>query len=360
MSLPLTIATTSLVHYIAHFRANNDEARLQGLLAGSRRFLLNVTVLGTLLAILISGPLSQFFEFPRRSLMLAALGCVLLGLWSGFAIALCQGMAWFKRMAFVGLAVVVMRLAFGWFVTKKFSTAEAAITATTFSMLANFALLYWWKDLFKKGEFISPWNREFLSYLAVAAACVGGNYFFAQGDLLVAQKHLHGKELGDYTAAGVLGRALISLVGPMLVVLFTSRSGNKGGSAFSDQKIMLLLYAVGLLCGALGLIVLRNYLVRFIFGQYTPEAADMVTKFSIAMVFIGLVQAIATWCLASRWYGLAFLYGGLGVVYWVALLFFGHTAGSLLRLMAMGSGVAFLVMLIGWIVSQRTSSAAKA
>ena len=354
MSLPLTIVAMSLVHYLAHFQAANDEARLQGLIAGSQRFLLKATIVATILALVLVNPLSQFFEFPRTSLMVAALVCVLLGMWSSFALALAQGLSWFKRMAFLSLAAVGLRLVFGWLVTKKFPTTEAAVSATTFSLLANFALLYWWKDLFKKrADAISPWDREFLTNVVFSAACVGGTYFFTQGDLLVAQKYFKGDTLGFYTAAGTLGRALTALVGPILTVLFTARSGHKSGSAVTDQKIMLALYAGGLICGALGLIVLREFLVKFIFGQYTPESAAMVIRFAIAMVFIGLIQALGTWSLASRWFKLALLYGALGLAYWLILLFAGKTPEQLLHIMPIGGAIAFVIMLIGWFITTR-------
>ena len=43
--LPL-IATFAVTHYIAHFNATGDHARLQGLLMGCRRFLLWLTIIG--------------------------------------------------------------------------------------------------------------------------------------------------------------------------------------------------------------------------------------------------------------------------------------------------------------------------
>jgi O-antigen/teichoic acid export membrane protein len=60
LELPLTIASTSLVHYIAHFRAAEDEARLQGLFSGRQRFLLRLTIGGSLLAVVLVKPLSPF------------------------------------------------------------------------------------------------------------------------------------------------------------------------------------------------------------------------------------------------------------------------------------------------------------
>jgi hypothetical protein len=46
----------------------------------------------------------QFFGFERPTVPYAVVACVLVGLWSGFAVAICQGMAWFKRLAVVALS----------------------------------------------------------------------------------------------------------------------------------------------------------------------------------------------------------------------------------------------------------------
>ncbi len=355
LGLPLSIVGWSLVHYIAHFRATNDDARLQGLLSGVPKFLLKATVVGSLLAVVLAEPLSRFFNFPRASLMLVALACVLVGLWSGLATLLCQGMAWFKRLAVVGIAAVGLRLAFGCVLTAKHPTAEVAVSATTFSLLANLAVLYWWKDLFKKGEPISPWNMEFVRYLLVAAAYVGGMFFFT-GDQLVAQRYFAKADMDAYTAAGMLSRALAQVVGPFLIVLFTSRSGHKTGAALNDQRILLALFAVGLAGGALGLLLFKDILLR-VLGKYSPESCAMMGRFTLAMAFVGLNQAIATWTTASRWFKLTLLYGGLGLVYWLVLLFVGTSPDRLLRAMPLGAGAAFLILLPVWVVvTRRTQS----
>ena len=62
----------------------------------------------TLLAVLLVKPLSDFFHFPRTSLMLMALAYALVGLWAAFATALCQGLGWFKRLAFIGVLTMLL------------------------------------------------------------------------------------------------------------------------------------------------------------------------------------------------------------------------------------------------------------
>ncbi|MGA2787517.1 MAG: hypothetical protein ABSF60_08315 [Verrucomicrobiota bacterium] len=237
--LPLS-ATFAVTHYIAHFKTSGDNARLQGLLLGCRKFLFWLTVGGSMLAVIAIKPLSDFFHYSE-SLMLVTLGCTLLGLWGSFATALCQGLAWFKRLALIGFLVMVLRVLFGWFVTLKWPSAETAVLASTFALLANLVLLIWRKDLSLHGQPVSPWNREFILYLVVSAACVSGGFFFTQGDLLVAKKFFSGADNDAYNCAERLAAALPIAVAPLLTVLFTSRSGARTGHIVGGQLQLLLL-----------------------------------------------------------------------------------------------------------------------
>ena len=84
LGLPLAIATQAITHYIARFHYSGDDARLHGLLAGCRKFLFHITIAGSVVAIVLVKPLGDFFNFPRTSLALVALICVLAGLWGSY------------------------------------------------------------------------------------------------------------------------------------------------------------------------------------------------------------------------------------------------------------------------------------
>lgn len=354
LSLPLLISSNAVTHYIAHFRAQGNEAGLAGLLLGCRRFLLRLTIVGSVAAIVLVKPLADFFRFPRASLLLVAVVCVIAGLWGTFAVTLCQGMSWFRRLALIGVAGVALRLAYGWLSTLKFPLAEAAASASAVALLANLALLYWRRELIWQGHRESPWHWDFASYLLAAAACVGGGYCFTQGDLLVAQRYLDGDTLGHYTAAGVLARALPMVVGPLLTVLFTSRSGHRKGSVVREQFRLLGLYALGLLVGAGMLTLLRDFCVRLLFGTYTPEAAAMVGRLAVTMLFVGLLQGLGLWALASRWTRVTLVYGVVGVGYWLTLLGWGTSLEGLLTIMPVAAGAGFAVMLVAWVWTLRS------
>ena len=346
------MATFAVTHYIAHFNASGDNARLQGLFMGCRRFLFRLTIGGSLLAVVAVKPLSDFFHYSE-SLMLATLVCTLLGLWGSFATALCQGLAWFKRLALIGFLVMVLRVLFGWFVTLKWPIPETAVLASAFALLANLILLFWRKELSLHGQPVSPWNREFVLYLVVSAACVSGGFFFTQGDLLVAKKFFSGMDNDAYNCAERLAAALPMTVAPLLTVLFTSRSGARSGSVVAEQLKLLGLYILALLFGAGALFLLRGLCVKIILGRPSPEAAAMIARLSVTMVFVGLLQALALWSLASRWLKISISYGALGLGYWLVLLAVGKTPPDLLRVMPVAASIAFGVLLLFWLATLR-------
>jgi hypothetical protein len=352
LALLPTVATFAVTHYIAHFNAIGDTARLRGLFLGCHRFLFRLTVIGSVLAVIVVKPLGDFFHF-NQSLMLVTLGCTLLGLWGSLATALCQGLAWFKRLALIGLLAMMLRFIFGWLVTLKWPSAEAAVLASGFALLANLVLLFWRRELSPRGEPASPWNREFVQYLVVSTACVGGSYCFFQGDLLVAKKFFAHQDLDAYTAAGSLARALPQTVAPLLTVLFTSRSSARTGDIVAEQLKLLGLYVLGLLSGAVALFVLRTFCVKLIFGRPVPEAEDMISRFSITMVLVGLLQSLAFWALASRWSKISLFYGVLGVGYWLALFARGQSPATLLQTMPVAAGIAFGVLFFSWFITMR-------
>lgn len=358
LGLPMQMAAWAVVHYIAHFKSCNDQARLQGLLAGCQSFLLKATLGGSILALALSEPFARIFSFSFTE-MVAAMICVLVGLWAAFTTALCQGMSWFKRLAVINFIAVLLRLAFGWFVTRKFPTAEMALSATTFSFLASLALLVWWKSIFRHdAPKESPWNQEFFTFLKVSVGYVAGSYFFMQGDALVA-KFWDFPGVAFYLAAGVYARAVPGSVGPLLNVFFTSRSGQRSAQSARDQTMLLGLYAAGLAVGAGALILLGEPLLK-ILKKYDPVSAHLLPQFAAVMALAGLNQIIATWSLASRWFRVSIIYGILGLVYWLVLLAFGRTADTLLHAMLIVSAFSFVVLCGAWLRHSRARALAVA
>jgi len=85
----------------------------------------------------------------------------------------------------------------------------------------------------------------------------------------------------------------------------------------------------------------------------SAEAAEMIQYLSVTMIFVGLLQAIGTWALASRWSKISMLYGALGLGYTTLILTFGRTPDVLLHTMPIAAGVSFFVLFVVWIFAMR-------
>jgi hypothetical protein len=280
---------------------------------------------------------------------------VLAGLWGSYVTALCQGLGWFKRLALVGLLTAILRVVFGGLTTKIWPVAEWAVLASAVMLLANLVLLIWKKDFPRRTEVaISPWNSEFVQFLVVSAAFVIGGYCFTQGDLLVAKKFFTKDQLDAYGSAGLLARGLPTVSGPLLTVLFTHRSSRDyhHSNDLKEQLKLLAVYAFGLVSGAIVLFVLKGLCLQ-ILHRNTPEAAAMIGRFAATMVFVGLLQALGTWALASRWIKISLLYGGLGISYWLTLFFLGKSPAALLQTMPVAAGLAFSALFLVWLIAMR-------
>ena len=83
----------------------------------------------------------------------------------------------------------------------------------------------------------------------------------------------------------------------------------------------------------------------------------MIGRFSTTMVFVGLLQALAMWSLASRWMKISLFYGGLGLGYWLTLFFLGKSPAALLQTMPIAAGLAFGALFLVWLISMRSHKA---
>ncbi len=344
--VPVTAACQAIVHFIAHYRAIGDHGRLNGIIRGCERWLALLTAAGTAAAVLLAPPLAHFFNFPRGSLMFAALVWVAASAWLAVAGAICTGLGWFGRAAVVMVAAVALRLAAGWAGTHAWPAAEAAVYASSLPVAACLIMLLWRKEWLLSGERVSPRGRELNHFMIASTAFVFGNFAFTQSDLLVAQRHLDPAALGPYAAAGLLGRALVYLLQSLQSVLFASRSGNRHRqSPTAQQGAVIGLYILALLGAVAGVTFLRDPLIHLFFGRAEPAAAAMVGDFTLAMALVAVVQLAATWALASRWLRITVLYGVLGGLHWIAALIFGGSPDALLRTLQISAATAATILL---------------
>jgi len=344
VTIGVAAASQAVTHHLARHQARDEQQRVEELKAASSAFLFRLTILCSVLAVAFIHPISVFFHVPRATIAAWVLATILVSLWSGLAYAWCAGLGQFHFLAALGLASVTVRIAVGAAGGRIWNAAETGVAASAFCGLV-IVLAVLWRDralVRVRGRLAPLWDPEFVRYLFASFAVCIGNYVFLQSDAVVAQRYLGGDALGAYTAAGLFGRAVVSLPLPILTVFFTARSGQER----SDKATLLQLAAFAglVIAGAAAVVLGKEILCRLLLSRADPAVLSLMNRFALVMVPVGLLQALAFYVLAARRFAAALVYGACGLLYGAVLTWWGRDAQALLLLIGVGATLAVLLV----------------
>jgi len=354
--VPLTAASQTVTHHLALVRASGDPEKLERLQAVSLKFLRHLTWFLFAISLVFLYPVTDFLHFPRMSLAWVALLWIPINLWSTLGGAWCAGLSRFRLYAFLLILAGVIRFGAGAIIVKFDPWAEAGIYA---SMLSGLALAFVVAVNPHHGKEArlrqTLFDRDLIVYGIAAFAVSFATFVFLQGDQIIAQRHFPGVELGRYSGAGLLGRAIVWGSLPVLIVYFTRRSGHDPAHQSPSHLLVAYLALVGL--GAVLLILLKGPLLMLLLGAHDAGLADLTTQFALTMLPIGILQAIGYHYLAARKITECMVFGGCGLVYLVLLAVYGTT--PLLMLDWMAGAATASIILLGVLALIRRSPAAK-
>jgi O-antigen/teichoic acid export membrane protein len=330
-SVPLSAASQTIAHYLARLQAEGDRLKLESFRQQSLTWLWRVTWILIAIALLLWEPAREFLNFPRNSLSIVALICLPAQLWSVVAGAWCAGMGRFRTLGLLTLGGAVTRLIGGLVLAWLACRAEAGILATFIGALTMGSILLFIKRDPSDKESRLPLPSCFFSFLFASIAVGMGNFLFLQADQIIAQRYFTGIDLGNYSAAGVLGRAVVLGSLPFLTVYFTQRSEILSTNRQSWN--LKVLYFGCLSCGVLVVLFGSDLLCRILLGEVVPQTTVWMDQFALNMLMIGILNAIGFFLLATRRFTKCFLYGLSGIIYAGLLLRSGRTPDGMLVVM---------------------------
>ena len=144
----------------------------------------------------------------------------------------------------------------------------------------------------------------------------GAIIFMMSMDMLIVQRHFDKEQTGLYAAAGMIGRALIFLVGPMVAVMFPKivRSHAEKKPTAILNFTLALTAGLCLIAGALGIIVPQLPL-QIIYDESYLATAPLVPWFIWAMVPLALSAVLVINLLAQRLFGVVYALAGVCTAY---------------------------------------------
>ena len=202
-------------------------------------------------------------------------------------------------------------------------------------------------------------DRDFLLYLGATFSVLLALFLFSSADRVIALGwfavpfnnnfgFVDWTIIDSYQTAGLLARALIWGLQPLLVIFYLQRSRLSRTTRASLKFFWIYLGALFL--GAIALGLLGGPLSHLFCGDNYAPTAMLVPNFAVAILPLGALQALGTFALASRRYHECFVLGGASLLYLTLLELEGRQPQWMLASMFSGGVLAILVVLFVGIV----------
>lgn len=163
--------------------------------------------------------------------------------------------------------------------------------------------------------------RALLKKFVPLSMGAGAGIFMMSADMLVVQRFFDEKQTGLYGAAGMIGRALIFFVVPMVAVMFPKIVRSRAERKPTDVLRLTLLLTAGLcvVAGGLGWWV-PELPLKLVYDEKFLKVAPLVTWFIWAMIPLAMSVVLVNNLLARSDYAVAYALPVVCAGYAVALV----------------------------------------
>lgn len=145
---------------------------------------------------------------------------------------------------------------------------------------------------------------KFISYSMTVLLAMVGLTFLPNADVLLVKHYFSDIEAGYYAAAALLGKVVLFVTGPIVMVMFPKASvmHNKNNNGVSLLHNCLF-YIGGLSISIIALFILfPEFVVNLLFGTEFMEIKGILGYFAAALAFFSLANAVVFYDLATRKY----------------------------------------------------------
>lgn len=249
------------------------------------------------LSVAMSMQVGKFLRVPSPLPVMILAGVVAVTLVTSAGLGVLQGLRKFFHLALNQGLAGLLRLAFG--VVLVPYGLNGALLATLLS-----AAVVWCISLLPLREFVRGRDgyRTDLDIWAWAPV-MGALFCFAlltNADLILVKHYFRAEVAGIYSAASVLGKALLVLPTSVALALFPLVPGSSEVASGRTAGRAMILAVTGLGVGAALLLILPGPLLMFIFGRNYSEAGEILRWFGLASLPYGLAYVLVHYNLA-RW-----------------------------------------------------------
>ncbi|HZV77344.1 MAG TPA: hypothetical protein VFF63_06285 [Candidatus Babeliales bacterium] len=358
-ALPAAFITPVVAQIAAEFRALHDDGHLRGLLESVAEIFTKIGLLYMVIAAFAAIPFSGFLHVPIWSVQFVGLlAAVTLGLSALRSIA--QGTQDFPgyaaSSAIEGLgkvlgigALIAAGLKLGGGIIGFFLGPLCALVYLGTRMRGRYAtaeahaVRYDWRRILNAG--------------AGAAAATIALTLMGSADVVLVKHFFDPRSAGLYAAASLGGKILLYLVGFVPTVLLPQAADRyaRGMQTREVLTISLVMFVPLALCG---LFVFRYFgltVLHALVGHAFDAAAPLLIFYGLAMVVLGLTNALAFYGIATHRLGFTvpLLTATLGTL--AAIVAYHPTLTTVVQIMVAGNSLAALAVAVSLLVQRNTA-----
>ena len=294
-------------------------------------------------------PMEAALKMSQPTVLWLMVGVIFLSVWLPILSGVMQGLQnflWLGWVAivnafarFTGAALLV--LAAGWW-------SAGMVTGIVLGLLAGVFVCLWQTRSIWRQPAQAFDTRAVVGQIVPLLLGFGAVQFLFTADTIFVKVFFSSDETGYYVGAGTLSRALLWLVLPMATVMFP-KIVQSAARAEKNNLVWLVMAGTVILaaCGALGLTVLRSWVIRFVFEkEYVQVGAAVLPWYAWAMVPLSLANVLANNLLARGHFRVVPALVLLAVAYGFTL---GHYHSSLISVLQILGGYNLLLLAVcGW------------
>ena len=306
LSVPFGVIQTAVADKTATLRSTGREGDVRALGESALKTTMPFAWGAGIAVALLAPLLSLFLDVDIISALLLA-PFVVASVPASVAQGVLQGEHRFQALAALQLTTTVLRLALGIALVWAGLGVIGAVLASALSAALAVPLAF---RILRVGR--RAWQTAHRTLASVrgdlAPALLGLTCFWllAEADIALARHFLGGEDSGYYSSAGLLARALLFLPAAVGVVAFPRFVAARADSAERLRWLQASTVGVGVLAlgGFVVLLVLREPLIVFAFGERFADAADLLPILAVAMGWMAVVNVLVYFhiAMASRAY----------------------------------------------------------
>lgn len=347
VSVPATTIQTVITKYTAHFKVLNQYGKIRFLLFNFLKRLFFYGFLGSLIFLAASGRIASWQHFPSNKPVMILGILLLLSVIAPAAGGIIQGLQKFNYLGWSTILGTASRLIFGIIFVVLGLGVNGALAASILAILVGICILFFpLKFLFKSKE--TEERVDFKEIYRYSAPVIFSVLFFmilTNIDALLVGNFFDPVKAEIYSAAAFVGRMILFLPLPIVVVMFPKASELYAQRRDSSLILKKSLFYVGLLAGGATLVCLffPSLIIKLIWAGKHQASTPLIGKFALAMALFGLVNILFFYQLSIHRFRFLYLAGAFTLLQIIAISLFHNTLSQVVWILVANGILLFIV-----------------